>query len=61
MGTLFADDIVSDQQESGSEVSISIDGTSVTASTGELLVEVVLRHNEIPHICYHSLFAHAMR
>jgi formate dehydrogenase major subunit len=55
MGTLqFAVDIVSDQQESVSEVSISIDGTSVTASKGELLVEAVLRHNEIPHICYHS-------
>jgi formate dehydrogenase major subunit len=55
MGTLqFASDIVSDQQELGPEVNISIDGTSVTASKGELLVEAVLRHNEIPHICYHS-------
>ena len=55
MGTLqFAGDIASDQQESGSEVNIAIDGASVTAVEGELLVEAVLRHKEIPHICYHS-------
>src|ERR1700730_8111900 len=36
------------------EVEISLDGTAVAASEGELLVEAVLRHKEIPHICYHS-------
>jgi formate dehydrogenase major subunit len=45
---------VSDLQGSPSAVEISIDGTSVAASEGELLIEAVLRHNEIPHICYHS-------
>src|ERR1700758_4760355 len=42
--------------ESGnqSEVEISLDGASVSASEGELLVEAILRHKEIPHICYHS-------
>jgi formate dehydrogenase major subunit len=37
------------------EVEISLDGTAVAASEGELLVEAILRHKEIPHICYHSL------
>ena len=36
------------------EVELSLDGTAVAASEGELLVEVILRHKEIPHICYHS-------
>jgi hypothetical protein len=36
------------------EVEISLDGTAVAASEGELLVEVILRHKKIPHICYHS-------
>ena len=36
------------------EVEISLDGTAVAASEGELLVEAILRHKEIPHICYHS-------
>ena len=45
---------VSDLQSSPSAVNISIDGNSVAVNEGELLVEAVLRHNEIPHICYHS-------
>src|ERR1700752_2265201 len=36
------------------EVEISVDGKSLRASEGELLVEAVLREKEIPHICYHS-------
>ena len=36
------------------EVEISIDGTAIVASEGELLVEAILRHKKIPHICYHS-------
>src|ERR1700751_6032041 len=36
------------------EVEISLDGTTVVATQGELLVEAILRHKEIPHICYHS-------
>jgi predicted molibdopterin-dependent oxidoreductase YjgC len=37
-----------------SEVEISIDGTAVAANEGELLVEAILLHKELPHICYHS-------
>ena len=36
------------------EVSISVDGRRVAAKEGELLLEAVLRRNEIPHVCYHS-------
>ena len=36
------------------EVEISLDGTAVSASEGELLVAAILRHQELPHICYHS-------
>jgi formate dehydrogenase major subunit len=35
-------------------VSITIDGHTVAAKEGELLVEAILREKEIPHICYHS-------
>src|SRR5438270_2122213 len=35
-------------------LNISLDGASVAANEGELLVEAILRHKEIPHICYHS-------
>ena len=35
-------------------VEISLDGTAVAASEGELLVGAILRHKDIPHICYHS-------
>ena len=35
-------------------VSISLDGLTITANEGELLVETILREKEIPHICYHS-------
>jgi formate dehydrogenase major subunit len=35
-------------------VQIMIDGEVVSASRGELLLDAVLRHAEIPHICYHS-------
>src|ERR1700692_3117850 len=36
------------------QVEISLDGTAVAANEGELLVEAILRHKEIPHVCYHS-------
>ena len=36
------------------EVEISLDGTAVSASEGGLLVAAILRHKELPHICYHS-------
>src|SRR5271170_7530074 len=35
-------------------VNISIDGYTIAANEGELLVEAILREKEIPHICYHS-------
>ncbi|WP_051978920.1 formate dehydrogenase subunit alpha [Edaphobacter aggregans] len=45
---------LADKLASTPEAEISIDGSSVVAEEGELLVEAVLRHKEIPHICYHS-------
>jgi hypothetical protein len=36
------------------EVEISLDGTAVSASEGELLVAAILPHKELPHICYRS-------
>ncbi len=41
-----------DSQET--DVSISIDGEVVAAKEDELILEAVLRHKEIPHVCYHS-------
>ncbi len=35
-------------------LNISIDGHTISAKQGELLVEAILREKEIPHICYHS-------
>ena len=35
-------------------IEVSIDGKTVAAETGELLIETILREKEIPHICYHS-------
>jgi formate dehydrogenase major subunit len=40
--------------EPPAEVEISVDGKTLRATEGELLVEAVLREKEIPHICYHS-------
>jgi len=37
-------------------VDLSIDGNTVAAAAGELLIEVVLKEKEIPHVCYHSPF-----
>ena len=37
-----------------SEVGISIDGKPVQAHEGELLIDAVLRLQDIPHVCYHS-------
>jgi formate dehydrogenase major subunit len=37
-----------------SKTGIVIDGDMVRANEGELLVEAILRHKEIPHVCYHS-------
>lgn len=33
---------------------VSINVRPVVEEEGELLVEAVLRHKKIPHICYHS-------
>jgi len=35
-------------------MNITVDGHTVAATEGELLVEAILREKEIPHICYHS-------
>jgi len=35
-------------------LSITLDGRTITADEGELLVEAILREKQIPHICYHS-------
>ena len=35
-------------------IHIEVDGSTIEADPGELLVEAVLRNTEIPHICYHS-------
>src|ERR1700726_42117 len=43
-----------DQQSKPLTVEISIDGQAVAKRESELLVEAILRHKEIPHICYHS-------
>ena len=45
---------VTAQDRAPSEIEISIDGGSVHAHEGELLIEAILRQKEIPHICYHS-------
>src|SRR6201996_5504854 len=42
------------QPDISPQVEIFLDGTSVSATEGELLAEVILRHKTIPHICYHS-------
>src|SRR5580693_10009096 len=41
-------------QSGSAMVEISVDGRTVVAAEGELLVEAILREKEIPHICYHS-------
>jgi formate dehydrogenase major subunit len=41
-------------QNGSSIVAISVDGHTIAATEGELLVEAILREKEIPHICYHS-------
>src|SRR5690242_3943727 len=35
-------------------VNIALDGHTIAANEGELVVEAILREKEIPHICYHS-------
>jgi hypothetical protein len=35
-------------------INISLDGQTILANEGELLVEAILREKDIPHICYHS-------
>jgi formate dehydrogenase major subunit len=37
-----------------STIDISVDGHTIAANEGELVVEAILREKEIPHICYHS-------
>ena len=39
---------------SSAMVQISVDGHTIAATDGELLIEAILREKEIPHICYHS-------
>ena len=52
---LIADSQVSSpSQVSPSKITLSIDGHSVAAPEGELLIEAILSEKEIPHICYHS-------
>jgi formate dehydrogenase major subunit len=50
----MTDKLKAGQSGKQSEVEISVDGAIVAASEDELLVEAILRHKEIPHICYHS-------
>src|ERR1700739_5151835 len=45
---------VEERSSESSDIEVSIDGESVRAREGELLIEAILRHKEIPHICYHS-------
>jgi formate dehydrogenase major subunit len=55
MGVIeMTDAVKAGQSDKQPEVEISLDGTAVAAVEGELLVEAILRHKEIPHICYHS-------
>ena len=35
-------------------LSVSLDGSPVAARVGEALIETILRHEKIPHLCYHS-------
>ncbi len=35
-------------------MNISLDGKPVPTTPGELLIEAILRDQEIPHVCYHS-------
>ena len=37
-----------------STINISVDGRTVVAEEGELVIAAILREKEIPHICYHS-------
>jgi formate dehydrogenase major subunit len=37
-------------------VKISIDGKAVEVNEGDLLIEAILREQQIPHVCYHSEF-----
>jgi formate dehydrogenase major subunit len=37
-----------------STMNISVDGHTIAAIEGELVVQAILREKEIPHICYHS-------
>jgi formate dehydrogenase major subunit len=37
-----------------STINMSVDGRTIAANEGELVVEAILREKEIPHICYHS-------
>ena len=45
---------VSSQQSTQPEFEIYVDGKPVAAREGELLVEAILRHQDLPRICYHS-------
>jgi formate dehydrogenase major subunit len=37
-----------------STVNMSVDGHTIAANEGELVIQAILREKEIPHICYHS-------
>jgi formate dehydrogenase major subunit len=45
---------VEERNSESSVIEVTIDGESVRAHDGELLIEAILRHKEIPHVCYHS-------
>src|SRR5579859_7089224 len=46
--------IASPGNDSSRTISLQVDGQTVAAHEGELLLEAVLRTQEIPHVCYHS-------
>ena len=35
-----------------STINISVDGHTLAANEGELVVQAILREKEIPHVCY---------
>jgi formate dehydrogenase major subunit len=41
-------------QSDPSTVNISVDGHTIAANEGELVVQAILREKEIPHMCFHS-------
>jgi formate dehydrogenase major subunit len=50
----LAEQLLAPTDPAGESVSLSLDGIAVEAKAGEALIESILRHETIPHICYHS-------